>query len=338
MPAANLSFDTILSTTMNKYRDRLEDNIFRANPLMYWLQETNRIDKQDGGASLVVPILAVNPALSGSYTDYDVMTAIGTGGAVNAITGAQAAQIDAANYAWRQYAGIVAISGIEEAKNNGVSAVVKLLDAKVQQAELSIAEALDAMFFLNGTGNSGKDWFGLAAIVSDVNAGASAGGNASGFIGGIDRTAAPGTTMWKSYVEATAEVLTLARMTTAYNSVSKGNDHPDLGLTTQTLFEKYEGLLQPQARYTDMKTADGGFQNLLFKGMVLMFDLYSQSATMYFLNSKYLKLLGHTQTWFRNTPWIKRHDMDARFMQILSYGNMVASNVARQGKLTGKTP
>jgi hypothetical protein len=29
--------------------------------------------------------------------------------------------------------------------------------------------------------------------------------------------------------------------------------------------------------------------------------------------------------------------MDARFMQVLSYGNMTASNVARQGKLTGKT-
>jgi hypothetical protein len=330
MPAANLAFDTILSTTMNKYRGRLEDNIFRANPLMYWLQETNRVDKQDGGASLVVPIIAVNPAVSLSYTDYDAFT--------TQITGAQAAQLDAANYAWRQFAGVVAISGIEEAKNNGVSQVVKLLDAKVQLTELSMAEALDSMFFLNGTGNSGKDWFGLAAICSDVNAGAAAGGNTSGFIGGIDRTAAPGTTMWKSYVEPTAEVLTLARMTTAYNSVSKGNDHPDLGLTTQTLFEKYEGLLQPQARYTDMKTADGGFQNLLFKGMVLMFDLYCQAATMYFLNSKYLKLLGHTQTWFRNTPWIKRHDMDARFMQVLSYGNMTASNVSRQGKLTGKTP
>lgn len=329
MPAANLAFDTILSTTMNKYRAKLEDNIFRANPLMYWLQETNRVDKQDGGASLVVPIIAVNPAVSLSYTDYDAFT--------TQITGAQAAQLDAANYAWRQFAGVVAISGIEEAKNNGVAQVVKLLDSKVQLTELSMSEALDAMFFLNGTGNAGKDWFGLAAIVSDVNAGAAAGGNTSGFIGGIDRTAAPGVTVWKSYVEATAEALTLARMTTAYNSVSKGNDHPDLGLTTQTLFEKYEGLLQPQARYTDMRTADGGFQNLLFKGMVLMFDLYCQSASMYFLNSKYLKLLGHTQTWFRNTPWIKRHDMDARFMQVLSYGNMTASNVARQGKLTGKT-
>jgi hypothetical protein len=329
MPAANLAFDTILSTTMNKYRGRLEDNIFRANPLMYWLQETNRVDKQDGGASLVVPIIAVNPAVSTSYTDYDAFT--------TQITGAQAAQLDAANYAWRQFAGVVAISGIEEAKNNGVSQVIKLLDSKVQLTELSMAEALDQMFFLNGTGNGGKDWFGLAGIVSDANAGAAAGGNTSGFIGGIDRTAAPGLTMWKSYVEATAEVLTLARMTTAYNSVSKGNDHPDLGLTTQSLFEKYEGLLQPQARYTDMRTADGGFQNLLFKGMVLMFDLYAQAATMYFLNSKYLKLLGHTQTWFRNTPWIKRHDMDARFMQVLSYGNMTASNVARQGKLTGKT-
>jgi hypothetical protein len=35
-------------------------------------------------------------------------------------------------------------------------------------------------------------------------------------------------------------------MSSLYNSVSVGNDHPDLLLTTQTLFEKYEALLQPR--------------------------------------------------------------------------------------------
>jgi len=327
MPA-NAAFDTILSTTTNKHQPKLVDNIFRANPLLYWLQEAGRLDKEDGGAQLVVPIMAVKPAVTLSYVDYEAFT--------TQITNAQSAQFDAANYAWRQFAGVVAISGIEEAKNNGPSAIVKLLDAKVQLTEMTIAETLDSMFFADGSGNAGKDWFGLAALVSDVNAPAGSGGSTSGFIGGIDRTVG-GNAFWKSVVEPTAEVLTLGRMTTLYNSTSKGNDHPDLGLTTQTLFEKYEGLLQPQARYTDMRTADGGFTNLTFKQMVLMFDLYCQTGVMYFLNSRYLKLLGHTNTWFRNTPWIRRHDLDARFMQILTYGNMVTSNPSRQGKLTGKT-
>jgi len=323
---ANPNFDTILSTTMNKYRRKLEDNIFRANPLMYWLQEGGRLDKEDGGAKLIVPVMGVKSTAVGSYADYDSLSTF--------VTNAQSTDFTAGEYAWRQYVGVVAISGIEEAKNNGVSQVIRLLDAKVQHAELSIAEAMNQMFFLDGTGNSGKDWCGLAGIVSAADP--AAGGCTAGGTG-LGNIPVGTNAWWASYVEATAEALTLAKLTTGYNSVSKGNDHPDLMLTTQALFEKYEGLLQPQARYTDMKTADGGFQNLLFKGGVVMFDLYAQSGTWYYLNSKYLSLIGHTQTWFRNTPFIKRHDVDARYSQILSYGNMVTSNRARQGKLTGKT-
>ena len=329
MPAANATFDTILTTSSYKYRRTLTDNIFRANPLLFWLQAAGRIDKQDGGHSLVVPLMGIKPAVAGSYAGYDAFT-LGT----DKIAGAQAAQLDAAQFAWQQYVGIVAIAGIEEAKNAGASQIIKLLDAKVRLTELTMAETMNQMLFLDGSGNTNKDWNGLASIVSTANPPAGAGGNAAAGLGGIDRVA---NTWWQAFVEATVEALTLSRMTTGYNSVSKGNEHPDLGLTTQTLFEKYEGLLQPQARYTDMRTADGGFQNLLFKGMTLMFDLYCQAGTLYFLNSGYFGLLGHSDTWFKSSPWIKRHDMDARFMSVLAYGNMVVSAPRFQGKLTGKS-
>ena len=299
---------------------------FRANPLLFWLQAAGRIDKQDGGHSLVQPLMGVKPSVATSYKSYDVFT--------TQITNAQSAQLDAAQYAWQQYVGVTAISGIEEAKNSGREQIIRLLDSKVKLTELTVAESMNQMLFLDGSGNSNADWNGLASIVSTANPPAGAGGNATAGLGGIDRVA---NTWWQAYVEATVEALTLAKMTTGYNSVSKGNEHPDLGLTTQSLFEKYEGLLQPQARYSDMRTADGGFQNLLFKGMVLMFDLYCQAGTLYYLNSKYFGLMGHTDTWFRSTPWIRRHDMDARFMTILSYGNMVVSAPRFLGKLTGKS-
>jgi hypothetical protein len=126
-------------------------------------------------------------------------------------------------------------------------------------------------------------------------------------------------------------------MSTAYNSVSVGNDHPDMVLTTQTLFEKYEALLQPQLRYTDTKTADAGFQNLLFKAAPVVYDEHCTAGIVYFLNSKYLTLVGHSGKWFEQTAFVRPEDLDARYALIMCYGNLTCRNAAKQGKLTAKT-
>jgi hypothetical protein len=126
-------------------------------------------------------------------------------------------------------------------------------------------------------------------------------------------------------------------MATAYNSVSVGNDHPDMILTTQTLFEKYEALLQPQLRYTDTKTADAGFQNLLFKAAPVVYDVHCTAGVVYFLNSKYLTLVGHSGKWFAQTEFVRPENLDARYALIMCYGNLTCRNRAKQGKLTAKT-
>ena len=126
-------------------------------------------------------------------------------------------------------------------------------------------------------------------------------------------------------------------MATAYNSVSVGNDHPDMVLTTQTLFEKYESLLQPQLRYTDTKTADAGFQNLLFKAAPVVYDTAAPAGTMFFINSKYLSLVGHSGKWFQQTEFVRPENLDARYALIMCYGNLVVSNRKKQGKLTART-
>ena len=186
-------------------------------------------------------------------------------------------------------------------------------------------EGFNAMFFGDGTGNSGKDWDGLGNLVE-----------ASGTVGGINR-ATGGNEFWQSYEENTAGALTTADMTTAYNTVSVGNDHPDFIITTQTLFEKYESLLTPQLRYTDTKTADSGFQNLLFKAAPVTYDVDCTAGVMYFLNGKYLTLVGHSGKWFEQTDFVRPENLDARYALIMCYGNLTCRNAAKQGKLTART-
>ena len=310
---SNPNFDALLSTTLANYRDQLTDNIFTARPLTYFLQDKGRIRMLNGGTKIVEPLIYGSNSTVGSYSGYDSIALTAQGG------------ITAAEYDWKQYAASIAISGIEEAKNNGEQEIINLLEAKIMQAEESMREGFNQMFYSDGTGNSGKDWNGLGNIVE-----------ASGTVGGINR-ATSGNEYWRSYEENTATALTLAQMSTAYNSVSVGNDHPDMVLTTQTLFEKYEALLQPQLRYTDTKTADAGFQNLLFKAAPVVYDEHCTAGIVYFLNSKYLTLVGHSSKWFAQTQFVQPEDLDARYALIMCYGNLTCRNAAKQGKLTAKT-
>ncbi len=311
MVAANSNFDNLLTTTLANYRSTLTDNIFTARPLTYKLMENGRIRMLNGGTKIVEPLIYGQNSTVGSYSGYETL----------ALTPQEG--ISAAEFEWKQYAASIAISGIEEAKNNGEQEIINLLEAKIMQAEESMRESFNQMFFADGTGNSSKDWNGLGNLVESGNT-----------VGGISSSTY---TWWASKEENTAAALTLAQMSSLYNNVSVGNDHPDLLLTTQTLFEKYEALLQPNLRYTDTKTADAGFQNLLFKAAPVMYDVHCTAGVFYMLNSKYLTLVGHSGKWFSQTSFISPEDVDARYALIMCYGNLTVRNRAKQGKLTAKT-
>ena len=313
---ANPNFDQILATTFNNHMAKLEDNVFSARPLFHFLKQAGQIRMEDGGAKIVLPLIHALNQASGSYSDRDPLSLTVSDG------------ISAAEYPWKQYFSTITISGREERVNNGEEQIINLLEAKVMQAEETIIENLDEMFFGDGTGNSGKDWNGLLKLVTahpnDTT------------IGGINPQS---NAYWASYrVTGGDAALTIPIMTTAFNTVTVGSDSPGVILTTQALYEKYESLLQPQARYTSMETADAGFQNLLFKNTPVTYDTYCTAKHVYFLNPKYLRLVGHSDAWFDTTPFIRPEDVDAKFAQILLMGELCVSNRKKQGVITNAIP
>lgn len=309
MPNSNFP-DSLISTTIENYQKRLTDNVFTDRVLTWYLNDKARV-KLRGGTKIIEPLIYDDNSTFASYSGYDAI----------ALTPQEG--ITDAEFDWKQLAVSIAISGIEEAKNAGEQQIIDLLEAKLFQAEETMKEGLNTMLFSDGTGNSGKDFTGLAAIVGTTNT-----------VGNINGTT---DTWWQSYVDSTAAVLSEGQMRTAYNTVSRGNDQPDMIITTQTLFEKYESLLTPNVRYSDVKMANLGFQNLMFKGAPVVYDRACQSGVMYFLNSKYIGLVGHTDKWFKQTQFVRPENLDARYALILTYGNMTVRNRARLGKLTAKT-
>jgi hypothetical protein len=327
MALGNPNFDSLLSTTLDNYRKTLTDNIFKARVLLWWLTEKNRVTKKSGGVTIVEPLL-IAEGQAGSYGEWDAISIVPQEG------------ISAAQFPWRQLFATIAISGLEEAQNNGEEEIISLLDAKVTQAEETLKNKLSGMCYADGTGNSGKDFQGLALLV-----------NNTGIVGGIDSAAAENS-WWRSYVgTATGAIadktLLQPAMTTAYNTVSNGNDVVDGIFAAQGVYELYESTLTPNVRYSDTKSVNAGFSNLMFKQCPMYWDRGTPVGVMYGLNSKYIGLVGHTDRWMKQSPFTESmvgpmsaaaggnaSTVDARYSIITAYGNMTVRNRGMHFKLT----
>jgi hypothetical protein len=332
---SNPDFTTILSTTLSNYRKQLTDNVFGDRPLSAWLMSKKRTRMLSGGTTIVEPLIYAG-GQAGAYSGYDQINIVPQDG------------LTAAEFTWKQIFATIAISGLEEAQNNGKEAFINLLDAKVMQAEETLKASLNEMLFGDGTADSGKVFLGLDALISGVDADLAAVGTQS--VGGIDGAVA-GNEYWNSVIAgtvATPTVLTLAELTTPYNSASKGNDRPDVIFTTQELFEAYEALLLPSVRRSHKKSADAGFENLMFRGVPMFYDDDCTDGEIYGVNSKYLTLVGHSDRWFKNSGFTDNtassdsasgasNVTDARYALITAFGNLTVRNRARQFRCTNFT-
>lgn len=320
---ADPNVGVILSTTLKKYRKTLTDNIHKSNAVFYWLKKNGGMKEEDGGERIVEPLMYATNSTAASYSGYDQLDVTPQDG------------IDSAEFNWKQYSASITISGKEERQNAGTSRIINLLEAKTNQAELSLTQTLSTGLFSDGTGNGSKDLTGLVAMVAST-----------GTYGGINSATY---TWWQAGVEATSEALGLPKMRTAFNTASVGGkDTPDLIVTTQALYESYESLFTQvsisgggstfMTQSDGMKrAADGGFQALQFKGVPVVWDELCNSGVMYFLNTKHMKLTAHADANFKTTDFVKPENQDARTAQILFMGNLTCNRRKSFYKLTTKT-
>jgi len=320
----------MLTTTMHNYHKTLTDNIFLGRPLLNYMMSKGRVRKINGGVSIVEPLIYAEGE-AGSYSEWQQLTVTPQEG------------ISAAQYPWRQLYATIAISGLEEAQNNGKEQVLSLLEAKVMQAEETLKNRLSKQLYgTQSAPDANKDFLSLAAVI-----------DSTGAIGGIN-PADSGNGWWAAIETAvgTVDGTGLERaMAAAYHSSSdSGSDRVDAIFTGQTVYEFYESTLTPQVRYTDTKSANLGFMNLLFKQTPVYWDFDCPAGLMYGINSKYIGLVFHSSRFFAQTPFSKglsesiasahatsglTSAVDARYSFITAYGNLTTRQRRRHFKLTG---
>ncbi len=230
-------------------------------------------------------------------------------------------------YPWAQDYGTISISLTEEKKNQGRGKLIDILNQKIDDAMTSLKDLLNTQLLATAPAAGSKDPISLTEIVQTTPATSPA---RVASIGNISGTAQ---SWWRNRA-TNGGAFSVSDMNTMYNTVSDGTDFPQMLLTSQTVFEYYENSQVGQIRYSDTKTADAGFQNLLFKQTPILWDpLIGITDSMYFLNFKYLRLAMMTGMDFMTTDFVEPDNQAAKTAKILFMGNLTCTARRRQGTL-----
>lgn len=315
---ATWNLGEIVASTLPAYEKEFKDQVFNKHVLLNHYKENDGVVEKSGGYEVRVPL----------------MTSAGTSewfGGTDQLDVSPVDTLDAAQFTWRNLNASIVFTLDDELSNMGKEQIVDLIEAKIQQAELTIADSLnDAMF--NGTGAEARPRFvGLATAVGTGTYGGIAGGTYSD---------------WQSYVESSGGALTIAQIKTMRNTINigAGGSPVSIFVTTQTLFEKLETLYTPTFQMNPMvqskegkRIADGGFTHLEYAGTPVVFDPKCPSGVMFALNTKNSKLYVHKDAFMDKTAQLKPVDQHVTVQHIVVRATLGTNRRKSLGKLTAKT-
>lgn len=313
----------IIATTIQSRSGVLADNVTANNALLISLKKRGNVKPFSGGDSILEEIM-YNDASTINATSYSGYEPVNV--TVNS-------PISAAQFAIRQYAATISISGLEMLQNAGKQQIIDLLDGRMKVAEAQLMNRINTDLFLDGMGNGGRNITGLQAAINTAPA--------TGTYGGIDRSAWP---FWRnvafSGVTNGGAAVSPTNIQSYMNRVAvqlvRGTDKPDLIFADNNFYRIYLESLQAIQRVTDdgASTQGAGFASLKYFGagfssdVVLVGGLGSTATanTMYFVNTNYMYFRPHAQRNFVPIGGERQSVNQDAVVKLLGWaGNMTSS-------------
>lgn len=346
-------FDAVLTTSLRAVQPKLHDNITRGNKVIAWLDSKGRSRKINGGERVAVPLMHAQNSTADIYRGYGVLDTTPQDG------------ITTAFYDWAQLSVSIAISRLEKRQNAGKAKILDLLEAKTNQAEVSIRELLNNCLvqgrlasidvadgaFTRRIGRLDSGALGPLPIpmLIDVNVARSVS------IGNINGNTY---SFWRNQnidSAATSFVTLRNEMNRVYNLCSNGvGGSPDLLIGDRIAWEEYWLGLTTLERYVvdDKKTLDvlGGSDSLKFRGAAYVWDEVVpdpsgganlldggtiDESVVYFINAQAFDYVVDSDTDFITTPFMRPENQDASVAQIMWMGAVGINNRRKLGVLDG---
>ena len=269
MASPNLS--ELVTTTLRNRSRQLADNVTNHNALLRKMRERGNVVELSGGRDIVRELEYQANDTVNFYSGYEVLDT------------SPADVLSSAVFDWKQLAGTVTISGLEEIKNSGPEAIINLLEARISVLEKSLENTLSTSLYSDGTGSSGKEVGGLQLVIADAGTGTVGGINSSTF------------SFWQNVqTTATSSAFSVANVQTDMNniylSLVRGVDKPDIVTADANAYKSFLGSLQAIQRVADANEANSGFVTTRYLGSDVYYDDQVPTNKMYFINTSYLRL------------------------------------------------
>jgi hypothetical protein len=316
-PTNTETLDSLYTSTWQAVKKQVVDNIFTATPFYYEMTKAENVESEDGGRFLEIPLMRSKNST------------IGWIGRTGTVSVADVDPLTTAIYQWYNIAGSVVRVWVDDMANSGMHKKIDLLNAKIENLRLSMIDDIEGKLF---TAQAGDAPNGLPDYIV-----AAASGSQTGSPGGLNKA----TYSWweNKYAAASGSFATYGKsdMRTMFNNCSKGNDHPGLLLTTQSVFEFYEAEAEDIQVINDSDAAKLGFRTFAYKGANLYYSPSCPTGYMYFLNLKYLKFKKDSKADFDMTEFKTIPNQLDRVAQVVCRANLVCSNCSMQGLLGSLT-
>jgi hypothetical protein len=316
MASPNSSFTDIVTTSLQGYSGELADNITNHNALLKQIDKKGN-KKTATGRSIVQELEYAENSTVQWYSGAETLDV------------SPGETFTAAEYNYKQLAGNVVITGLEEIQNSGKEAVHNLLKSRIRNLEKSLKNTLATALYADGTGTSSKEVGGLQLLVADTN---------TNTVGGISGSTY---SWWRNYnydfsgSSVTPSATTIQHaMNLAWINTVRGADKADIITADSIYWLYYLESLQPNQRFTDDKNAGAGFTNVVYMTNVpVVYDDQCPASHMYFLNTDYLFLRPAKGREFVPLGEKSSVNQDALVMPVVWAGNMTTSNRSLQASI-----
>lgn len=320
MATPNSNFDEILSTTIRRYGPRIWDNVTNNVTFYKYLRNRGRIQKEDGGYSLLEQVAFSENNNFQWYSGYQTLSLDRND------------QITTAEYNWKQAAVAVQASGLEMRQNMGEARKHNRVKELVVNAERTFVNKLGAAVYNDASDSTQID--GLQIYVESTTT-----ASQTSTVGGISRNTY---SFWRNNgtVSGTALAATniQGKMNTLWLNCVRGSDHPQLIPMDANYYGFYWNSLQTIQRITGPTEGESGFNSLAFHGpggtASVIYDSSCPANTLYMLNLDYLKFCIHKDADIRVLEDRNPIDQDAFVRWLIFMGQMTTSGPQYCGVLT----
>ena len=321
MAVTPIGTNTVTALSRRLILPRIVDNVYNSNVLFYRWYHANKFVQQ-GGTQIEQPLMYTRMAAGGSYSGYQLLNVTPSDTVQNAA------------FPWAQYYSPVTIDGLTLLRADSPIAIADFVATQFKQSEMDLSDLLGTGLWSDGA--NANDIQGVRLAVDN--------GTISSSYGAINHS---GNTWWNAQIDSTTTTMTLLALQSLFGSCTQGGRAPTIIFSTQANYNRYWNLnlspqqfpVQPGGK--DMQLAQAGFENLLFNGVPWLVDSHipttGTEGNIFFLNEDYIQIVTAARADFHLQDFQTPVNQDAMTALLIWAGQLVFSNIQRQGKFTAIT-